>query len=174
MKKVTDFVGAVYPAARGNYEKGGVNPVFATAQAALETGWNADKPGNNLFGITVGRSWTGRRELVQTTEFFATATKQFTAPERVLKIEKAGSRYRYTVMRYFRAYSSIAECLEDHLALLKKPLYADAWAFRENPREYARRIVDGHGARYATDPDYASKMGIVIGMVEKTVKELGL
>lgn len=174
-KKVLDFVRVIYPEALANYKSlDGVHPLFANAQAALETGWNANKPGNNLFGITVGSSWTGKKQLVQTTEYFLSATKQFVSPEKVLNVVRVGDRYKYTVIRYFRSYGSIGECLADHLAILKKPGYADAWAHKDDPREFARRIIDGTGAKYATDPDYLKKMLIVIGMVEQAVKELRL
>lgn len=174
-KKVLDFVRAIYPDALANYEhKDSVHPSFSTAQAALETGWNANKPGNNLFGITIGSSWTGKKQLVQTTEYFLSTTKRFILPEKVLKIERVGDRYKYTVLRYFRAYDSIGNCLADHLSLLKKSMYADAWAHKDDPREYALRLVDGTGAKYATDPDYLKKMLAVIGLVEQAVKELKL
>ena len=174
-KKVLDFVRVIYSEALANYKsRDGVHPFFSTAQAALETGWNANKPGCNLFGITVGSSWAGKKQLVQTTEYFLSATKQFIAPEKVLKIERVGDRYKYTVLRFFRSYVSIGECLSDHLAILKKPGYADAWAHKDDPREFAIRIIDGTGARYATDPEYLKKMLAVIGMVELAVKQLKL
>lgn len=174
-KKVLDFVRVIYPEALANYKsRDGVHPSFSTAQAALETGWNASKPGNNLFGITIGSSWTGKKQLVQTTEYFLSSTKQFIAPEKVLEVVRVGDRYKYTVMRYFRAYDSIADCLADHLSLLKKPGYADAWTHKDDPREFARRLIDNAGAKYATDPEYSKKMIAVINMVEAAVKELKL
>ena len=50
---VKDFVKWIYPQAR---KMGEINPVFVTAQAALESGWGKSAIGNNLFGITKGSS----------------------------------------------------------------------------------------------------------------------
>jgi flagellum-specific peptidoglycan hydrolase FlgJ len=70
----------------------------------------------------------------------------------------------------FRAYASIDECLEDHFALLKGSLYAHAWEYRDDPREYARRIAPV----YATSPDYADTLVAVINDVERYVGRMGL
>lgn len=175
LQQQKDFVKTVYPAAERLHEKGGIHPLFVTAQAALETGWKIRGIDNNIFGITVGSSWTGRKKLVRTTEYFKTPNKTFRPPERVLHVTPVGvGRYKYEVMRFFRVYDSIDECLNDHLVLLRKPMYADAWPYRNDPCEYARRIVDGVGAKYATAPNYAATMASMIGMVERHVKALGL
>ena len=62
-----DFCMEVYRAAYSLYEENkaeAVSPRFTTAQAMLETGWGKSKIGNNIFGMTVGSSWTGRKKLV--------------------------------------------------------------------------------------------------------------
>jgi flagellar protein FlgJ len=176
-KEQIEFVRTIYPEAKRLYEaKSGVHPLFVTAQAALETGWTVKKEvGNNIFGITKGSSWTGDTKLILTTEYLKTANEKFNAPEKVVSVIKAGENsYRYRVYRLFRVYGSIAGCLDDHLSLLKKPAYSDAWPYRDNPKEFARRIVDGTGAKYATAPDYAPVMYSIIDSVEKYVKELKL
>lgn len=166
-----EFIKWVYPAAK----KGEIHPAFVTAQAALETGWGKSAIGNNLFGITKGSSWNGKMQLVTTTEYFSEANKRFTPPEHVIRIQAAGNgRYKYTVQRLFRDYDSLEQCLADHLAILKKPMYADAWAYRKDPREFARRIVDSKGAKYATAPNYAQTLISIIGTVERIVKKEGL
>jgi flagellar protein FlgJ len=172
-----DFIGTIYPEAKRLYEaKNGIHPLFVTAQAALETGWVVRKEvANNLFGITKGSSWTGKTRLILTTEYFKTDNVKFNLPEMVESVAKMGeNNYRYKVYRLFRDYDSIADCLEDHLSLLKKPMYADAWPYRNNPKEFARRIVDESGAKYATAPNYASVMSSIIDSVERYTKELGL
>jgi flagellar protein FlgJ len=139
--------------------------LFVTAQAALETGWKIKKDRNNIFGITKG-SWTGATNLLLTTEILDTPDKTFTLPEKVVSVEPlASGKYRYSVYRLFRAYASIDECLEDHFALLKGSLYAHAWEYRDDPREYARRIAPV----YATSPDYANTLVAVINDVERYV-----
>lgn len=172
-----EFVKKIYPAAKRLREKSAdtLHPLFVTAQAALETGWRVRGIDNNIFGITVGSSWTGKKKLVQTAEVFSTPNKTFKAPEEVLSVLALGEgRYRCVVKRFFRVYDSLEDCLADHSALLKKPVYADAWAYRDSPKEYARRIVDAEGARYATAPDYARIMAGVIDRVEGIVIELRL
>lgn len=167
----TEFIKWVYPAAK----KGEIHPAFVTAQAALETGWGKSAIGNNLFGITKGSSWNGKMQLVTTTEYFTTPNKRFPSPEQVLKVQAVGNgKYKYTVKRLFRDYDTVEQCLADHLAILKKPMYADAWPHRKNPKEFARRIVDNTGAKYATAPNYAKTMCCIIDTVEKIAKKEGL
>jgi flagellar protein FlgJ len=160
-----EFVRQVYPAAQRLYESSdGLHPLFVTAQAALETGWKIKATGNNIFGITKGASWTGATNLLPTVEIFSTPDKPFTPPEKVVSVEQiAPDKYQYKVLRLFRAYASLEESLSDHLALLKGPLYKDAWPYRHDPREYARRIAP----TYATSPDYAKTLVAVIDSVEK-------
>lgn len=169
------FVTRVYPAAERLYRAGGVSPLFVTAQAALETGWKIKGIGNNIFGITKGSNWTGPVSLELTTEYFKTPDVKFKAPERVVSVEQvAPGKYKYRVYRYFRNFASLDECLDNHLELLRRPGYADAWPYRDDPKEYARRLVDDTGAKYATAPNYAGIMASVIDRVERIVKSNGL
>lgn len=170
-----EFVKKIYPAAERLYRAGGVCPLFVTAQAALETGWRMKGIGNNIFGITKGSKWTGPLSLELTTEYFETPKVKFTAPERVVSIEHVGPRkYKYRVYRYFRNFASLDECLDNHLGLLRKPGYADAWPYRDDAKEFARRLVDDTGAKYATAPDYAAVMASIIDNVAGIVKSLGI
>lgn len=168
---ISEFVKWVYPEAK----KGDISPIFVTAQAALETGWGKSAIGNNLFGITKGSTWKGAVQLVTTTEYFSNPNVTFKAPEKVLSVIKQNDkRYKYTVKRLFRDYDSVAQCLEDHTAILKKPGYADAWPFRKDARLFAKRVVDNIGSKYATSPEYYETMCKVISMVEKEVQKQGL
>lgn len=165
---VKEFVAWVYPEAC----KGEISPVFVTAQAALETGWGKSTIGQyNLFGITKG-SWTGPTELVATTEYFNRPDVVFKAPEYVISVTPVGNgRYKYSVKRLFRKYSNLAECLSDHMTILKKPGYADAWPYRADPEKFVEKIQDCIGSRYATAPDYVETMKKLFRMVEKEVKK---
>ena len=110
-----------------------------------------------------------------TTEYFKTPDVKFKTPERIVSVEQVASdKYRYRVYRYFRNFASIDECLDNHLELLRKPGYADAWPYRNDPKEFARRLVDNTGAKYATAPDYAAVMASMIDTVDRIVKENGL
>ncbi len=174
-QKQIDFVKSVYPQSKYNWDtdrENSVNPIFDTAQAALETGWKIKGIDNNIFGITKGSTWKGNTKLVTTTEFFATGNKTFTAPEEVLSIEYRPEHkdYRYTVKRLFRVYDSMADCLKDHNRLLKSGRYLPAWGLRDNPKEYVKAIAP----IYATAKNYFGVMSSIIDTVEKIVKEQGL
>jgi flagellar protein FlgJ len=167
------FVETVYPAAKALWEKqDSIHPLFVTAQAALETGWRLRGLSNNIFGITKGSSWTGQAELELTTEYFNTPDRKFSLPEEVESVtEVSPGRWKYRVYRLFRVYDSIEACLNDHLAILRRPGYADAWPYRNDPKEFARRISDSAGAKYATAPDYADVMSRMIDSVEKIIAD---
>ena len=178
IQKQIDFVRTVYPAAKRLSDtdpKNTLHPLFVTAQAALETGWKVKGIDNNIFGITVGSSWKGDKKLVQTTEIFSKPNVTFKGPEEVLSVTPIGDgRYKYSVRRLFRVYDNLEDCLADHLSLLKKPMYADAWIFKDDPIEYAKRLVDDTGAKYATAPNYAVVMKSMISQVNSIVEEIGL
>lgn len=166
------FIATVYPEAK---KSGEISPYFTTAQAALESGWGQSAIGHNLFGITTGSHWTGRKQLVLTHEYFTTPNVKFIAPERTVSVQRMGNgKYRYTVYRYFRDYDTLAECLRDHQQLLRRPQFADAWPYRQHPIAYTQHIVDSVGGKYATDPNYLRTMTQIIQTVEETVKRLGL
>ena len=169
---VKEFVKWIYPAAK----QGEINPVFVTAQAALESGWGKSCIGRyNLFGITKGTTWTGPVVLVTTSEYFSTPDVCFRSPECVLSVTKlSDKKYKYQVKRFFRDYQSLEQCLADHLFILRKPGFADAWSFRSDARMYVRKIQDSVGSKYATSPDYVATMDKLFTMVEKVVKEEGL
>lgn len=171
--KQRQFCMKVYAAARSLYEsdpENTVSPRFTTAQAMLESGWGERAIGHNIFGMTVGSSWHGKRRLVQTTEIFASPVKKFVLPERVLRVTPlSNGRYRYTVLRLFRDYDSLGDALADHNALFRKAMYADAWPYRLYAKEFARRISDAHGARYATDPNYYKTMCDMIDSVNAII-----
>lgn len=160
----------VYPAAKECEKESGISAIFTTAQAALESGWGKSAIGNNLFGITIGSKWTGKKKLVLTTEYFSNPNVRFKAGESVVSITKVGSRYKYKVYRWFRDYDNLSDCLKDHDAILKKSCYSDAWAYRDSPEKYAEKLSDSVGAKYATDPNYAKTMKAMIKSVKPYCK----
>lgn len=168
-----EFTKWLYPSAK----MGDINPVFTIAQAALETGWGSTKIGDfNLLGVTKGSSWKGDTLLVLTTEIFDTNDRKFIAPEKVVSITKVVTsgnvRYKYKVYRLFRNYKSLAEALSDHQRILQLPGYADAWPYRKSAVEFAKRICDNKGSKYATDPKYLASMLSIINDVQAIVNRL--
>lgn len=73
----------------------------------------------------------------------------------------------YTVYRLFKDFDSLADCLAEHSRLLQKPGFADAWPYRHDAEEFARRICDNRGSKYATSPDYLRQMLSLIVSVRK-------
>lgn len=165
--KQIEFAKEVYLAAKN----GEIDPVFVTAQACLETGWGKSKVGKfNIFGITKG-SWTGKTVLILTTEYFNTPNKVFKAPEKKISVVKLSpTKFKYTVQRLFREYESLEQALEDHTAIFKKSMYADAWPFRKDPVKFAEKICDNMGAKYATSPSYLVSLKCMIGQIKSYSK----
>lgn len=156
------FARNIYAAAKRATD---IAPEFVTAQAILESGWGKSRVGNfNLFGITKGSNWTGKTVLVLTHEYFSTPNRTFLPPERVVSVAKCKTpcRWYYTVYRLFKDFDTLSDCLREHTRLLQKPGYADAWPYRKNAEEFARRICDNHGSRYATSPVYQQQLLLMI------------
>ena len=163
-----DFARSIYAAAQKATD---IAPEFVTAQAILESGWGKSRIGKfNLFGITRGSNWKGHTVLILTHEYFNTPNSTFTAPEKVVSVAKCrtGNRWYYTVYRLFKDFDSLEECLQEHTRLLRKPGYADAWPYRHDAEEFARRICDNKGSKYATSPVYQQQMLQMI----KTVRSI--
>lgn len=153
-----DFARRVYKAALTATD---IAPEFVTAQAILESAWGKSRIGRyNLFGITRGTGWTGKTVLVLTHEYFPDPNRRFSPPERVVSVArcKTPGRYYYTVWRLFKDFDSLEACLAEHTRLLRKPGFADAWTFRHDADEFARRICDSQGLKYATSPVYLAQL----------------
>lgn len=141
-----DFVNAIRPAAEAAGQKLGVDPEVIMAHAALETGWGKHMPAGrdgqssfNLFGIKAGVSWQGAAVTAGTSEF-------------------EGGRMQ-AVQARFRAYDSPEHSLRDYTNLLAgNPRYAAALGTGSDAAAFGRALQQGG---YATDPDYASKLGAV-------------
>ena len=161
------FARSIYAAALNATD---IAPEFVTAQAILESGWGKSRVGKfNLFGITKGTGWTGKTVLVLTHEYFPTPNRTFLPPERIVSVckTKTPGRWYYTVYRLFKDFDSLEECLREHTRLLQKPGFADAWPYRHDAEEFARRICDVRGSRYATSPIYLTQMITLIKSIRK-------
>lgn len=148
--QIREFQARLMPYAQQASQATGIPAVFMLGQAALESGWGrkeirgADGTQSfNLFGVKAGSNWKGAVVETVTTEYVnGTARKS---------VEK------------FRAYSSYAEAFHDYANLLRNnPRYADVVS-------QAVQGLDADGfaqglqrAGYATDPNYAEKLGRII------------
>ncbi|MBQ1767167.1 MAG: flagellar assembly peptidoglycan hydrolase FlgJ [Aquincola sp.] len=142
-----EFVDRVTADAKAVEASTGIPAAFMISQAALETGWGkkeikmADGSNSfNLFGIKAGSNWKGPTTEITTTEFVnGKSTK---------------------VKASFRAYSSYEEAFNDYAKLMKEsPRYQNVVASGGNAQGFANSLQK---AGYATDPQYAEKLGRVI------------
>lgn len=160
------FKAAYYPAIERVCARTGLNPLFVAAQAALESGWGERAIGCNLFGITAGDRWTGKRRTVRTTEYFRD-DRQGGRFRRVHSITQLrDGRWRYDVDRDFRNYDTVEECLEDHARLFSSRRYAAAMACRDDVARFAYEIAK---AGYCTaDPaEYATAIASIARTLER-------
>ena len=136
------FVRTIWPHAVRAGEKLGVAPEVLVAQSVLETGWGEhvrrSADGSNsfsLFGIKADHRWQGDRISVSTLEFRDGAMQR----------EKA----------QFRAYDCVAEAFDDYVDFIQSsPRYQSA--LEKTGSDFVESLQD---AGYATDPDYADKVG---------------
>ena len=142
-----EFVDRVTADAKAVESSTGIPAAFMISQAALETGWGkkeikmADGSNSfNLFGIKAGSNWKGPTTEITTTEFVnGKSTK---------------------VKASFRAYGSYEEAFNDYAKLMKEsPRYQNVVASGGNAQGFANSLQK---AGYATDPQYAEKLGRVI------------
>jgi flagellar protein FlgJ len=149
------FVRTHADAARTASAETGIPAAFILAQAAHESGWgrkeisHADgSTTHNVFGIKATPGWQGATAEVTTTEYVNGQPRKVT--------EK------------FRAYASYDEAFGDWARMLKQsPRYAQvvaqAAAGAGSEQADARNFAQGlQRAGYATDPQYAEKLGRVI------------
>lgn len=147
-----------------------IDPAFVTAQAMLETGWGSRVIGKaNLFGITKGSQWDGDIVMVKTHEYFKTPNQKFKEPDRIVSVCKVAGKnlWYYTVMRAFKDFDSVGDCLKEHERLFQKPGYKDAWPHRKDPFKFAQKICDAVGCKYATDPTYLTTITSIIKTIQR-------
>jgi len=121
-----------------------VDPKVLMAQAALETGWGKHVmrteqgySSNNLFGIKANKTWDGEKTQVASLELEnGTLNKQ-----------------RST----FRVYNNHADSFNDYTQFISNETrYQKALNATAEPETYLQEL---QSAGYATDPDYADKIG---------------
>lgn len=139
-----DFVSTMLPLAESAAKRIGVDARYLVAQAALETGWGKSiirqqdgTTSHNLFGIKAHGSWNGASARALTTEY--TDGKA---------VKEAAE---------FRAYSSFEQSFQDYVSFLQgNARYQDALDVADKPERFVRELQN---AGYATDPNYARKIG---------------
>ena len=130
----------------------GIPASYMVGQAGHETGWGKHEikmkggvPSYNLFGIKAGAGWTGKVAEVTTTEYVNGEAKKTVAK--------------------FRAYDSYEDSFRDYARLItKSPRYAQASQQTGSAQAFASSLQK---AGYATDPNYATKLGNAINVAHR-------
>ena len=131
LAQATNFAKAVWPQITAAAQALGVPAVAVLAQTALETGWGASAPGNNLFGIKSGGGENG------------TARPTHEMVDGVLTPQLAN----------FRDYQNTAGSVADYVNLIQSS-YQEA-AGQGSVAGFAQAL-QANG--YATDGNYAAKI----------------
>ncbi|MEX8519144.1 MAG: flagellar assembly peptidoglycan hydrolase FlgJ [Leptothrix sp. (in: b-proteobacteria)] len=147
LSRAEQFVRQHQASAQAVASESGIPASFMLAQAAHETGWGRHQirqadgtPSNNLFGIKAGANWTGPVAVATTTEVIDGVARK--------------------VQARFRAYSSPQESFRDYAQLIgNSPRYEGVMHAGHDATAFAQGL---QRAGYATDPDYARKLGGVI------------
>ena len=156
--RAQDFIQAHSAAADEVAAESGIPARFMLAQAAHETGWGrreirgADGThSNNLFGIKAGGSWTGPTVTTTTTEVVNGQPQK--------------------VQAKFRAYATPEESFRDYARLIgNSPRYAGVVRAGNDATAFAQGL---QRAGYATDPQYAAKLGRVIDTTARLQRDMG-
>jgi len=145
----SDFVQRHAAAAAQAQAASGIPSGYMLGQAGHETAWGRHEirqaggaPSFNLFGIKAGSGWDGKVAEITTTEYVKGVAQK--------------------VVAKFRAYDSYEESFRDYARLItRSPRYAQASQQTASVQGYASGL---QRAGYATDPDYASKLGRAINL----------
>lgn len=146
-KSPQEFIESLMPIATKVGKAMGVDPKALIAQSALETGWGkfisrdgTGRSSNNLFNIKADQRWSGDTVTVSTLEYRDGVAVQ----------ERA----------QFRAYASVEDSFSDYLRFISNsPRYQEALDRGGDAEQYVAAL---HKAGYATDPEYAKKIGGIL------------
>lgn len=146
---VAEFYNKYAPMAEEVRKKYGVPVLSCLAQAALESGWGKNTPGNMMFGIKAGSSWTGQTQLLTTHEY-------------------VNGQY-VQVKSKFRAYVSIYDSFLDYGSLLAtNSRYKNAFKY-DDPYLFSKEVAK---AGYSTSSKYYDSISKIIDMLKKKMTKV--
>lgn len=152
MNSKDQFIITYRDSAKKASELSGLNWKFLLAQAALESGWGKIAPGNNFHGIKAGIGWSGKTQLITTTEKSKYPDLKF--PVIISITKQPNGLYKYKVKDWFRAYDTPEEGFNDHAQFFyRNKRYKKALEFKDGPERFIEEI---RIAGYATDENYIS------------------
>lgn len=142
-----EFIYKYLPHANAVAVRYGVPALVTLSQAAWESGWGRSAPKYNFFGMTAGKNYTGKKQLLWTTEYIG------------------GKKVR--VQRYFRAYDNPIQAFTDYANNLKtQGSYNNAFVHKHDPLKFFDEVYKGG---YATDPDYYYSVLKTMTMIKRYV-----
>lgn len=161
----SEFVKKYYPYAKEAELKTNVPAIFILAQAALETGWGKNTPGNMMFGIKDTDGVNGNEQLITTTEYLKNPDAKF--PVIISKIFLPVKKlYKYIVKTWFRKYNTPKESFEDHgNFFLQNKRYKDNFGkCKDDWKCWCKEVADDG---YATGTNYAKLLLQIGASIEK-------
>ncbi len=131
MSTKSDFVTQVYQAALAAGLTDSAARVMAS-QAGLESGYGSRAPGNNLFGIKAGKSWTGDTQIL--------TTHEGTGSDRV------------KVKQKFRAYPTVEAAIADRVKFMDTnfPGFNQSASVGEAMQKLRSQKESGGGGKYGS------------------------
>lgn len=161
------FVKLYYPFAASTASLG-VPALFSLAQAALETGWGDNAPGNMMFGVKDTDGVNGNEQLITTTEYHDSPNVKYPVILAITEVV-AGKRWKYKVKDWFRKYPTPEESFRDHARFLQaNKRYRQAFTYSADPYRFAQEVC---AAGYATAPDYYATLQQVMKKIESLLPE---
>lgn len=160
-----EFIKQYKPFALETERKTGISHLFTLAQAALESGWGKNVPGNMFFGVKAGNDTPPeKKQLLTTTETLSSPNLKHLFPLVISVKMLPNGKYKYTIKDWFRKYDTPEECFTDHSQFFfKNKRYAKALLVKADPYKFAEEVAK---AGYATAPDYANSLKKIIKMLE--------
>lgn len=153
---IKEWINEYYPSAKFIEQRFGIPAEVTLAQSAWESAWGKHAPEYNFFGITAGGNYTGKRQLLKTTEYHSSPNVKYPV---VYSVTPVGGRYKYSVKRYFRAYNNALESFYDYAWLLVlNRRYIRAF-YHDDPVAFLTEVAK---AGYATDPNYIKGVSQII------------
>lgn len=162
-----EFIAKYQGFAKNVQKKTGIDYRFILAQAALESGWGKNAPGNMFFGVKGRTATANERQLLVTHEVFDTDTHRHKFPEVISVTKRPDGKFLYKVKDWFRKFANAEESFMYQANFFSKlSRYAKAMAVRSNPYLFAEEIAK---AGYATAPDYAYTLQLVMKQIDPSL-----
>lgn len=161
-----EFIAKYQGFAKNVQKKTGIDYRFILAQAALESGWGKNAPGNMFFGVKATKNTPEhQKQLLTTTEVLSHPNAKF--PQIISITKRSDGKFLYKVKDWFRKFSSPEESFmyqADFFSRLSR--YAKAMAVKYDPYLFAEEIAK---AGYATAPNYAYTLQLVMKQIDPTL-----